>query len=682
MQREKSLRSILIRNYAIIAIVPILLFGSVGINTTVSFIRRELNEKRLLLVKSLSFELDQYINHNVEVLKHLAAAAKPGDTVSEIQYHLNVTLLYFDSFSSVEIIDRNGIVKFISPYNPDIVGNDVSRQSYYTTARMQGGYALSKPFISPYTQSPALALTAFGHSYRYVGFLDLQELRNITEKFTIGTTGYAVIVDKNGYIIAHPDKSQVEERMNMGNLDIFRQAQKGKEGTFRYKFREEEKFGTIIQHPQTGWYLLIAQEESEANKPVRNIIFIFAVILGITIIISILLAMENRRKLVQPISSLMTAVRKIAGGSYSVELEYSGLAEINSLIRVLNQMLDTIEKRQEALYASTEQYRNLIEHAGSIIMRWNKDLRYTFVNSYALELFGFAEDELIGKPLIGTTHRKKDKAGKNIAGMLEDILLHPDIYRSNENEVVTRHGEWRWIQWSNKPIYNAEGEVKEILSIGTDRTMFKKAEQRISSSLQEKEILLKEIHHRVKNNMQIISSLLNLQSIKINDPGDLELFQASQNRVYSMSLIHEQLYESENLAEINFQDYIRELVSHISDTYLTPEDNINFDIKAENAFFGIDKAIPCALMVNELLSNAVKYAFPARPAAGKVEIILKHQQQYVLTVRDNGIGLPDGFDPKQPDGLGYQLITALIDQLEGELLAESDSGTVITITFS
>lgn len=682
MQKKRSLRSILVRNYAIIAIVPVLLFGGVGISTTVSFIRQELNEKRLLLVRALSYELDQYINNGVAVLKHLAAAAMPGDNSADIQHHLNVTHLYFKSFSSVEIISRSGRIQYVSPRNSQLVGNDVSSQSYFSLERNRKGYTVSDPFISPYTQSPTLALTVFGRNYLYVGFLDLAKLRDIAGKFTIGETGHAVITDKNGYIIAHPEQAFVDQRMNIGKLNLFRQAETGKEGSFLYRFQGKEKFGTVIRQPQTGWYLFIAQNRREANGPVRDIVFIFAVILGITVVVAVVLALENRRKFVRPISSLMQSARKIAAGSYSIRLEESDYTEIDSFISAFRRMTETIQKRQEALYNSTEQYRNLIEHAGSIIMRWNTDLRYTFLNSYALELFGFTEKELIGKKLIGTTHREKGKAGEDIEKLLEDILAHPEKYRSNENEVVNRRGERRWVQWSNKPIYGPEGNVAEILSIGTDRTAYKEAEERISNSLQEKEILLKEIHHRVKNNMQIISSLLSLQAVRISDPRDIELFQSSQNRVHSMSLIHEQLYESENLAEINFQNYIGELVSYISDMYLSPEDDIQFDIRGGSAYLRIDQAIPCALIVNELLSNAVKYAFPLYPAKGRVEISMEHREQYILTVRDNGAGLPADFDPAKPEGLGYQLIITLIDQLQGELRVESDKGSAVTITFT
>lgn len=682
MGRKSSLRSLLIRNYTILSIVPILLFGGIGITTTVSYIREGLDEQKMILVHALSYELDEYINTGLSVLRHLASATMPEDSSEEIQHHLNTTVKYFDFFSSIEIISLEGKIRYIAPYDKQLIGNDVSRQGLLNADPHGRRYFISEPFISPSNQSPTLALTVPGLTYYYVGFFNLLDLGKMADKLSIGKTGHVMITDKNGYVLTHPDKKLVQQRLNIQHLNVIREGKEMKAGTFPYRFQGTEKLGTVIRHQKTGWYLIIEQNRNEANKPVHNILLIFGAILGITIIISVYLGLENRRKLLRPLHSLMTSAEHISGGDYDVQLKPSNYTEIDSLIKTFSDMITAIKDREKALYESTEQYRNLIEHAGSIIMRWNTDLRYTFLNSYALELFRFKETDLIGRKLIGTTHSEKGPSGMDTRRMLEDIFKNPEKYKTNENEVKTREGKPLWIQWSNKPIYDAEGNIREILSIGTDRTDYKAAEERITHSLHEKDILLKEIHHRVKNNMQIISSLLSLQAARMYDPRDIDLLIESQNRVHSMSLIHEQLYESDNLAEINFQDYIQDLVNYISGSYTSKGDTLSFFIEGKEMFLGIDKAIPCALITNELLSNAVKYAFPEKPANRRVDIILKHDTTYTLTVRDNGGGFPDGFDASRPRGLGYQLITALIQQLQGELRIENDNGAVVTVEFS
>ena len=276
---------------------------------------------------------------------------------------------------------------------------------------------------------------------------------------------------------------------------------------------------------------------------------------------------------------------------------------------------------------------------------------------------------------------EKDSEGRDLKEMFKNIVADPEKYASNQNEVMNRKGERFWMQWSNKPIYDENGNVAEILSIGTDRTEYRRAEEKLAKSLEEKEILLKEIHHRVKNNMQIISSLLNLQSGRMRHPVDVELVKESQNRVYSMSLIHEQLYESENLAEIDFQPYIEELVSFLAEIHLSSEDRVEIEVDARGISLGVDKAIPCGLIVNELVSNSLKYAFPGRPKEGIIQLSMNKDNDYLLTVNDSGIGFHEQFDQTKNRGLGYQLIDALTEQINGEMHIENNSGLKVTVTF-
>jgi len=211
----------------------------------------------------------------------------------------------------------------------------------------------------------------------------------------------------------------------------------------------------------------------------------------------------------------------------------------------------------------------------------------------------------------------------------------------------------------------------------------KEAEKKIKKSLAEKEILLKEIHHRVKNNLQVISSLLYLQSNKAFEPTTMELFNESQNRIRSMALIHEQLYQSEDLVSINFIDYIKGLISHLSNSYQTELHKIKIEKKIENVQLSIDKAIPTGLIINELVSNSLKHAFPDNKK-GKINIqmTLNKDKNVHLIIEDNGIGLPEELDPKNPDSLGLQLVNTLTKQLRGTIKYHTSKGTKYLITFS
>jgi len=221
--------------------------------------------------------------------------------------------------------------------------------------------------------------------------------------------------------------------------------------------------------------------------------------------------------------------------------------------------------------------------------------------------------------------------------------------------------------------------AQELQSELTDHML---TEMQLKRSLKEKEVLLKEIHHRVKNNLQIISSLIYLQSKNIQDEGTLQLFQDSQNRVKSMALIHEKLYQSKDLARIDFDEYIKSLVNHLFYSYRINLATIKPQIDIDDISLSIDTAICCGIIINELVSNSLKHAFPAGKK-GKIEIKLqrKYQNEYILVVKDNGIGLPENVDFKHTKSLGLQLVCNLTDQLNGLVELERNSGTTFRITF-
>jgi two-component sensor histidine kinase/CheY-like chemotaxis protein len=210
----------------------------------------------------------------------------------------------------------------------------------------------------------------------------------------------------------------------------------------------------------------------------------------------------------------------------------------------------------------------------------------------------------------------------------------------------------------------------------------RKAQEQIEASLKEKEVLLKEIHHRVKNNLQIICSLLDLQAEYLTDPQAIEVFQNSQNRIQSMALIHEKLYQSKDLATINFADYIQELITNLWNSYEVCLDNVTLTTKIEPVVLDIDTAIPCGLIVNELVSNALKYAFPLGHSGElSIELHSIFEKECLLIISDTGIGLPKDLDFQNTKTLGLQLVNALTYQLNGSLSLSGDCGTKFELKF-
>lgn len=259
--------------------------------------------------------------------------------------------------------------------------------------------------------------------------------------------------------------------------------------------------------------------------------------------------------------------------------------------------------------------------------------------------------------------------------------------RRTSMRVVPRIGEdgstTGWLELYSFPFIDmTTGSLKGVIEYVRDITDRKAAQERLTSSLEEKEILLKEVHHRVKNNLQIISGLLNLQSHHITDEKALEIYKESQNRVISMALIHQDLYQSQDLGQVNFAYYVRNLAENLFTSYGIKDGRIKLSINAQSQDLVVDTAIPCGLVVNELLSNSLKHAFPhGRKGEIRINFAVLDEDRFVLTVADNGVGFPSGMDPEKSDSLGLQLVLVLVEQLGGTLELDRTSGTSFTITF-
>jgi two-component sensor histidine kinase len=201
-------------------------------------------------------------------------------------------------------------------------------------------------------------------------------------------------------------------------------------------------------------------------------------------------------------------------------------------------------------------------------------------------------------------------------------------------------------------------------------------------TLQEKEVLLKEIHHRVKNNLQIVSALLDLQSSHTEDKQALEMFKESRGRVKSLAQIHERLCRSQDLAHVDFAEYVRQLADDLYHAYKVSNDEIVLDVDVNVRQISIDIAIPCGLLINELMSNALKYAFvDARKGRLRVALRRISDNTNVLTVADTGAGFPPGLDFRNTTSFGLQLVNTLVEQLKGKIELKTDRGAEFTVTF-
>ncbi|MCC7231491.1 MAG: PAS domain-containing protein [Bacteroidia bacterium] len=297
-----------------------------------------------------------------------------------------------------------------------------------------------------------------------------------------------------------------------------------------------------------------------------------------------------------------------------------------------------------------------------------------WVNDGFIRLMGMQKEMVLGKRL------SEINVYTNIENEIREAVTsnHSRIFESN---VTTHNLENVWISSTLTPILNEFGKPKKLVVVDADITRSKEMQRQIEISLKEKEVLLKEIHHRVKNNLQIIISLLNLQSGYIKDEYTLKAVKDGQNRVRSMALVHEKFYQAEELSEINFGEYIEKLTQFLYQSYGDKTDRVQMILETDTVNFDMDTAMPCGLLVNEIVSNAYKYAFPG-DRKGEIRIRLKKLDHTItLDISDNGTGPPPGFNPETSESLGMQLIQALTSQLDGEMHFSGENGTRFTIIF-
>jgi len=293
-------------------------------------------------------------------------------------------------------------------------------------------------------------------------------------------------------------------------------------------------------------------------------------------------------------------------------------------------------------------------------------------------MYGWTTGEALGKKL--------PTIPEQIVPETEKLLIEVKAGRViTDHETIRRRKDGTLFDVSStiSPIKDSAGNVVAFAGISRDITQRKKAEAEIRHSLKEKETLLREIHHRVKNNMQIISSLLRLQAKYLKNKEDIEIFKESHNRISSMSLIHEKLYQSRDFTNIDFNVYVRDLVKGLFHSYGTDESRIKLKINVGNFPMGIDSAIPCGLIINELVTNSLKYAFPdGRKGEINIYLGIAGEQEFELIISDNGVGIPEGIDLEKTDTLGLHLVKILAEnQLCGEIFLDRKNGTGFKIKF-
>ena len=368
----------------------------------------------------------------------------------------------------------------------------------------------------------------------------------------------------------------------------------------------------------------------------------------------------------------LRGVRK-DGSEFPVEIGLNPI-ETDEGTMVLSAIVDiSARKRQE------ERFRRVVEAAPNAMVMVNAEGRIEMVNTQAERVFGYARSELLGQKMEQLVPERFRALHPGLRGAYFTDPRSRPMGAGRELYGLRKDGSEFPVEIGLNPIETDEGTM--VLSAIVDISDRKEKEQKIRAALKEKDLLLGEIHHRVKNNLQVVESLLDLQAAQISDPQVQQMLRDGQNRIRSMALIHQTLYQSNDFAQVDLNQFLDALVPRLVVSYAVDPDKVRLVVEATPVFLPIDSAIPCGLVVNELVSNALKHAFPRGRGEITLELGLNPAGEVCLSVSDNGVGLPETLDIATTTTLGLQLVTLLADQLGAVLDVQPRNPTRFALRF-
>ncbi|MBN1346072.1 MAG: PAS domain-containing protein [Phycisphaerae bacterium] len=481
--KAKSLRHVLAVSFVLVAALPVLAVGLLGLRSLSTSLEREITNKNYLLARSLVGELERFLNEPMNLLVQIRDMTESESIVSSsgLDAYLAALLSHYEFFDMICILDRQGVVTHLAPFDENILGLDMSNQTYYRVARETDKPCWSHTFISPQTRRPTLTLTLPTPGGMVVGHLNLADLNHVIDKVRIGTNGYAAIADGDATTIAHPNRTFVAQRYNIRGLAPARKGLAGKEGTFHYEFQGVEKLGSVAIVPQTRWLVIVTQPVEEALRPVQRV---RNIILGgclAAIALAVMAAVITLRRALRPLSHLEEDARRIAGGDYTCEPPVESYAEIESLNGSFRAMIDAVRTREEALRDSQRTLATLMGNLPGMAYRFPGGGRgaMEFVSQGCANLTGYDPDDLVKdrptyRDLIHPDDR--ERVLQEVRGALEQREPYAMVYR-----IRTASGGEKWVWEQGCGVFAPDNEILSVEGFVTDITGQKRAEEERSA---------------------------------------------------------------------------------------------------------------------------------------------------------------------------------------------------------
>ncbi len=550
INRTHSLRSVLLQQLLLASLVPLFLLLIAVMLLFNNYIRESVFTEKSTISAAVTREIDTFLLHVDSVGKWVASQTSiTEESPGTMHERLQSTVMVFDAFESLHILDDRGIVLATSPVNANLIGSNQSGQDYFLKASSHKQVIWSDTFISPYTGEPTVAVAFPMFPGYLVGHIQLRRLSYIGTQTSSAGKIELVITNSQGNLLVHPNREFVLQQKNILDSEVVRQILDGNTGTLETEFEGREVLCSASLITTTNWAVLVMQNEKSAFTLLRGMIWTLLLLMLLAGGLSIALAYFSRRRVVKPIAFLMENIRQIADGNY----------------------------------------------------------------------------------------RPIEPEGKN----------------------------YREIQYVSSNMVHMAEQIAE-------------REAELRRNLHEKEVLVKEVHHRVKNNLQLVLSILNLKYASLQDESVKNAMYDNIGRIYTIAQVHEQLYSSRNLAEIDLSIYLPSLLAYLLTLEKYIDYRIDTDLEVEEILLNIEQAIPLGLIMFELISNSLQHSF-AHDLVGRIRLSCYRDAGTVrIHICDNGKAFDQNLFRKV-ESVGFSIIHELVHQLRGSINYENHDGNLFQI---
>ena len=641
-----------------------------------------------LWVNNLENELKliNVIDNFKDNAKLLLTSKKKSDEISNnMKEVLFKFLMNIQWLNKIFILSKDGYV-ILSTNNRE-EGEFRGLQDYFIKGKVQSGtfvQVLSYSSLTEGINSIITVIPIVDANNNTIGVLcgeaSLKKLNEIMESEKgLGYTGETLIVGKNMVLLTNSKfKGYKYGSTYIGSHSIIQP--KGK--SIYNDYRNVRVIGVYRWIKELEIGLIAKQDEIEAFKNIYINLIVNIILTVIALIFSVLLSLFFTKSLTKGIINLNSGVNIISSGDFKHKIKIESNDEIGNLSKTFNMMIDKLNDYFNKINKSETRLRLALEGAGDGVWDWNMLTNEIYYSKKWKEILGYEDNEIQNNYSEWEKLVHPDDLEKSLT-LIKKHIKGESLFFQNEHRLLCKNGEYKWVLTKGK-IIEWDDNRNPIRFIGThsDISEQKNIEWKLKNSVDDRETLIRELYHRTKNNMQVIISLMNLQSANINDEKSKDIINDMQNRIYSMAIVHKKLYESQNLSSINLKDYIIELSNLLLKSFTTFSDKINLDLTLDDVMVSIDTAIPCGLVLNELITNSIKHAFPD-DRKGIIKILLKKlENEYInIIVSDNGIGALPNFLDISKKRIGIRCIFSIIEnQLDGNVKFDTSNGFLCNIT--